>query len=194
MPGAAFSDSANRQSAKTPKKKIAWRVCAWRLFFSGKAHRLYIQVFDTKIAKSVMMYVNAKRREFVRLEGDIKDHGGEWLGPSLTEHRSRLVYEWTSKGQWKRTQYVSEDSWKTWTILFMECAALTARNRAELLFLSARAVLLQLLVCRKLWESITTDCSQRSCSINSPVTAVIKNHCPVQGNVRFSAHQERRAV
>jgi len=87
---------------------------------TGLYRGMYLHVFDPKIGKSVLMYVNANRRQFVRLEGTVTEKGGEWLGPATSDHRSKLVSEWPSQDQWKRTQYMSEDAGKTWNVLWVD--------------------------------------------------------------------------
>ena len=82
---------------------------------------LYLQVFDPKLQKSVLMYVNATRREFARLEGTATVSRAEWQGTNIQgAHRSKLVYERLDANSWRRTQYVSEDSGQTWTVLFID--------------------------------------------------------------------------
>lgn len=87
----------------------------------GVYRGLYLQVFDPKLDRSVLMYVNATRREFARLEGTATATGGEGRNVSTQgSHRSKLVYEHPSERQWRRTQYVSEDEGKTWSVLFID--------------------------------------------------------------------------
>ena len=82
---------------------------------------LYLQVFDPKIQKSVLMYINATRREFSRLEGTASTDRAEWLGTNTQGgHRSKLVCERLNANEWRRTQYVSEDSGQTFSILFVD--------------------------------------------------------------------------
>ena len=82
---------------------------------------LYLQVFDPKLGKSVLMYVNARRRQFARLEGTAAADRGEWDSTTAQPpHRSRLRYEKTGKDSWRRTQMVSEDDGKSWQVLFVD--------------------------------------------------------------------------
>jgi hypothetical protein len=86
----------------------------------GTYHGLYVQVTESG-GKSVIMYVNANRRSFARLEGTARADGGEWVNAAAQgPHRSKLVYEHPSPKTWRRTQNVSEDGGKTWAILFVD--------------------------------------------------------------------------
>jgi hypothetical protein len=89
---------------------------------SGGTYRgLYVQVFDPKLQRSVMMYVNNTRREFARLEGTAAADRAEWQSTSNRgKHRSRLLYERRDGRSWSRTQFVSEDEGRTWTALFVD--------------------------------------------------------------------------
>lgn len=87
----------------------------------GVYRGLYIHAMDPRIGKSVLIYINARRREFVRLEGTASSSGGEWQGVSVEgPRRAKLMYEVHSKDRWRRTQYVSTDSGATWEILFVD--------------------------------------------------------------------------
>jgi hypothetical protein len=88
----------------------------------GKLYRgLYLQVFDPSLKKSVLIYVNATRREFARLEGMAQDGQGEWVSTTARAPRgSRLTYERLDPNRWRRTQWVSEDSGSHWTVLFVD--------------------------------------------------------------------------
>ena len=87
----------------------------------GTYRGLYVQVFDPKLQKSVMMYVNNTRREFARLEGTAGSDRAEWQSTSYRgTHRSRLLYERRDRRSWRRTQFVSEDEGRTWTTLFVD--------------------------------------------------------------------------
>lgn len=82
---------------------------------------VYLQVFDPKLQKSVLMYVNAVRREFARLEGTATAERGEWDSTtSRPPRRSKLVYERTGEKTWRRTQKISEDDGATWKTLFVD--------------------------------------------------------------------------
>ena len=82
---------------------------------------LYLEVLDPKTGKSGMMYVNARRREFARLEGIAGPEGGEWDSVTArTPHRSRMRLERTGPDAWRRTQRVSEDDGAHWTVLFID--------------------------------------------------------------------------
>ena len=84
-------------------------------------HGLYLEVFDPKSAKSVVVYVNARRRNFSRLEGTAGPDGGEWTSvTAVPPHGSRMRIERTGKDSWRRTQMVSEDGGRTWTSLFVD--------------------------------------------------------------------------
>jgi len=87
----------------------------------GLYHGLYTEVTEPKTGKSVIIYVNSNRRSFARLEGNATSNGGEWLNV-VTEgaHRSKLVYERPTPRTWRRTQYVSEDSGQSWSILWVD--------------------------------------------------------------------------
>jgi len=81
---------------------------------------LYLEVPDPT-GKSVIVYVNARRRSFSRLEGSATERGGEWTSVTATPpHGSRMRVERTGPGSWKRTQRVSEDGGRTWTVLFVD--------------------------------------------------------------------------
>jgi hypothetical protein len=87
----------------------------------GTYRGLYVQVFDPKLQKSVMMYVNNTRREFARLEGTAASDRAEWQSTtSPGKRRSRLLYERRDSSSWRRTQFVSEDEGRTWTALFVD--------------------------------------------------------------------------
>lgn len=88
----------------------------------GKLYRgLYLQVFDPALKKSVLMYVNASRREFARLEGDAGPDRAVWLSTTARPPRgSRLTYERIGPDRWRRTQEVSHDSGVHWTVLFVD--------------------------------------------------------------------------
>jgi len=84
-------------------------------------HGLYLRVFDPKLGKSVIVYVNARRRNFSRLEGAAGDDGGEWTSvTAVPPHGSRMRIERSGKDSWRRTQLVSEDGGRTWTPLFVD--------------------------------------------------------------------------
>jgi len=89
---------------------------------AGTPYRgLYLEVFDPAIRKSVLMYVNASRREFARLEGTAGADRAEWLSTTARPPRgSRLTYERVDSDRWRRTQWVSEDSGMHWTVLFTD--------------------------------------------------------------------------
>lgn len=80
---------------------------------------MYLQATETN-GLSVIIYVNANRRHFARLEGKAQSDGGEWLNVAQGSHRARLVYERPSSNTWRRTQYVSEDAGKTWSVLWID--------------------------------------------------------------------------
>lgn len=87
----------------------------------GTYRGLYVQVFDPKLQKSVMMYVNNTRREFARLEGIAATGRAEWQSTTFQgQHRSKLVYERLDGNSWRRTQFVSEDEGRSWTPLFVD--------------------------------------------------------------------------
>jgi hypothetical protein len=88
----------------------------------GKLYRgLYLQVFDPEIRKSVLMYVNATRRHFARLEGMAGPDRGEWTSTTArAPNGSRLTYERIGSDRWRRTQMVSNDSGIHWTVLFVD--------------------------------------------------------------------------
>jgi hypothetical protein len=88
----------------------------------GNLYRgLYLQVFDPEIGKSVLMYVNATRRSFARMEGTAASDRGEWLSTTARAPKgSRLVYERIGLDRWRRTQLVSQDSGAHWTVLFVD--------------------------------------------------------------------------
>jgi hypothetical protein len=66
-----------------------------------------------------MTYVNATRRQFVRLEGEAGDGRAEWRSTSTeTGRRSRLVYEQLGPDAWRRTMNVSQDAGETWSVLW----------------------------------------------------------------------------
>ena len=89
---------------------------------------VYLQVFDPKLQKSVLMYVNNTRREFARLEGTASSDRGEWDSTtSRPPRRSRLVYERTGENTWRRTQKISEDDGATWKTLFVDELRRTGR-------------------------------------------------------------------
>lgn len=84
-------------------------------------HGLYLQVFDPRLGKSVIVYVNARRRNFSRLEGAASADGGEWISvTAVAPHGSRMRIERTGRDSWRRTQFVSEDGGRTWTPLFVD--------------------------------------------------------------------------
>ena len=87
-----------------------------------KAYRgVYLQVFDPKVQKSVLMYVNNMRRQFARLEGAASSERGEWESTtSIPPRRSKLVYERLDANSWRRTQRISEDDGGTWKTLFVD--------------------------------------------------------------------------
>jgi hypothetical protein len=89
---------------------------------SGNLYRgLYLQVFDPGIGRSVLMYVNAKRRSFARMEGTAGPNRGEWLSTTGREPKgSRLTYERIGTDRWRRTQLASRDSGVHWTVLFVD--------------------------------------------------------------------------
>jgi len=102
----------------------------------GKLYRgLYLQVFDPGLKKSVLMYVNATRREFARLEGTAGPDRADWLSTTARAPRgSRLTYERIGTDRWRRTKEISTDSGAHWTVLFvdeMRRARPTADGRAE---------------------------------------------------------------
>ncbi len=88
----------------------------------GTYRGLYTQVFDPHLDKSVVIYVNANSRKFIRLEGKTDSKGAEWMGPPPYDgkHRSKLVLERLSADQLRRTQYVSEDAGETWVKLWVD--------------------------------------------------------------------------
>src|SRR5512142_1801936 len=82
---------------------------------------LYLEVSDAKGEKSTIVYVNARRRNFSRLEGTASAERGEWTSVTATPpHGSRMRIERTGKDAWRRTQMVSEDNGRTWTSLFVD--------------------------------------------------------------------------
>jgi hypothetical protein len=82
---------------------------------------LYLEVSDPKGGKSAITYVNERRRNFSRLEGHATARGGEWTSvTAVAPHGSRMHIERTGEDSWKRTQFVSEDGGKTWTVLFVD--------------------------------------------------------------------------
>ena len=82
---------------------------------------LYLQVSDPKLGKSVITYVNARRREFSRLEGHATADHGEWDSVTARPpHGSRMRIERTGNDTWRRTQLVSEDEGAHWTVLFVD--------------------------------------------------------------------------
>jgi hypothetical protein len=84
-------------------------------------HGLYLEVSDRSLHKSVIVYVNARRRRFSRLEGTANADGGEWTSVTAEPpHGSRMRIERTGKDSWRRTQLVSEDGGRTWTTLFVD--------------------------------------------------------------------------
>ena len=84
-------------------------------------HGLYLEVSDPAQGRSVVVYVNARRRNFSRLEGSAGPQGGEWSSvTAVAPHRSRFRIERTGKDSWKRTQLVSEDDGKSWATLFVD--------------------------------------------------------------------------
>jgi len=88
---------------------------------NGLYHGLYTEVTEPKSGKSVIIYVNSNRRSFARLEGNATSNGGEWLNVVIEgAHRSKLVYERPTPRTWRRTQYVSEDSGQSWSILWVD--------------------------------------------------------------------------
>jgi len=88
----------------------------------GKLYRgLYLQVFDPALKKSVLIYVNAARREFARLEGTAGPDRAVWLSTTARAPRgSRLTYERIDTDRWRRTQEISMDSGAHWTVLFVD--------------------------------------------------------------------------
>jgi len=84
-------------------------------------HGLYLEVSDPETGRSAVTYVNARRRNFSRLEGTATAEGGEWTSvTAVPPHGSRMRIERTGRDSWKRTQMVSEDSGKSWTVLFID--------------------------------------------------------------------------
>ena len=84
-------------------------------------HGLYLEVSEPKEGKSVVVYVNARRRNFSRLEGTSSADGGEWTSvTAVPPHGSRFRIERTGRDSWRRTQLVSEDGGKTWNTLFVD--------------------------------------------------------------------------
>ncbi len=82
---------------------------------------VYLQVFDPKLQKSVLLYVNNTRREFARLEGAASSERAEWESTtSRPPRRSKLVYERLDANSWRRTQMISEDGGVTWKTLFVD--------------------------------------------------------------------------
>ncbi len=88
----------------------------------GTYRGLYTQVFDPHVDKSVIIYVNANSRKFVRLEGKADSKGAEWMRPPPYDgrHRSKRVLERLSADQLRRTQYISEDAGETWVKLWVD--------------------------------------------------------------------------
>jgi hypothetical protein len=80
-----------------------------------------VEVFDPERERYVSQYVNATRRQFVRLEGAVEGTRSEWK--NVTPGRafeSRLVSERVGADGWRRTQYVSEDGGESWRVLWMD--------------------------------------------------------------------------
>jgi hypothetical protein len=98
----------------------------------GSLYRgLYLQVFDPGIGKSVLMYVNATRRSFARMEGTAASDRGDWLSTTARAPRgSRLVYERIGPDRWRRTQLVSQDSGAHWTVLFIDEMRRSKKSRS----------------------------------------------------------------
>lgn len=79
------------------------------------------QVFDPESGGWVRMYVNATRRHFVRLEGEVADGTLVWRSMAPDRPReTRVVWERPAPDRWRRTSSVSEDGGTTWRVLFVD--------------------------------------------------------------------------
>ena len=83
---------------------------------------------DVATGRWVMVYTNAPRRTFARLEGEIAGARSTWTSTTVEPGRgSRLVSERLGPDAWRRTQLVSQDGGATWQELFTDELAREAR-------------------------------------------------------------------
>ena len=69
----------------------------------------------------LMVYGNSNRESFATLSGVLDGDGSTWtsITPGRTRE-SRLVFERPSPDRWRRIQLISEDTGKTWQVLFTD--------------------------------------------------------------------------
>jgi len=68
-----------------------------------------------------MIYANASRESFARLEGEVRGDGITWRSVTPGRRReSRVEVERLGENRWRRTNRVSEDGGVTWRVLFTD--------------------------------------------------------------------------
>jgi len=68
-----------------------------------------------------MLYANASRDRISRLEGEVGPGRAMWQSEDTNRPRiSKVVMESVDPDRWRRMNHVSEDSGKTWRILFTD--------------------------------------------------------------------------
>jgi hypothetical protein len=87
---------------------------------SGPYVGFAVRMPDPNTGQWTMIYANAAQRAFARL---VADRGVlySWTSTTAAPGRgSRLVFERSDGDHWRRTQQVSEDAGRTWTVLFTD--------------------------------------------------------------------------
>lgn len=89
---------------------------------SGGYRGFSVQVMEKdRPGRWVRMYVNATRRDFVRIEGEVDSDGARGVWRSTTPGRtseSQMVSVRAGARGWTRTMLVSDDGGKTWRVLW----------------------------------------------------------------------------
>jgi hypothetical protein len=88
---------------------------------SGPYVGFAVRMPDPDTGRWTMVYANSAQRAFARLVADRAEALDSWTSTTAAPgHGSRLTFERIDDDHWRRTQQVSEDAGRTWTVLFTD--------------------------------------------------------------------------
>jgi hypothetical protein len=81
-----------------------------------------VQIYDPEAGRWLRQYVNAVRRRFATLEGDVVSETSSLWRPATPrpDRLSRLDSERLPDERWRRTMHVSTDGGETWRVLWRD--------------------------------------------------------------------------